>query len=419
VTNLNVFRIIQIGDVHYSDRSNFDLPVDSKDPAFPLSVTESIGTPPLQAIFRNLAHILSVGPPDLVAFMGDFTTKGEATVLDGCLAYLRGLFPTAWTHSAPSCQLIIGNHDIDRSKDPESDKRFEDVNKAVTAAGFRAASITTPDEITFRKGHAEMRVYGLNSCRGCGQVRLLGPLLAKKAGPAIARLLSGGGDPDALDELYESIDTPSIDDSTLQELSQAVSAMDQNSLPIICAHHNLLPQETPRIAPYSELINAGSVRAALLNLGRPAIYLHGHLHEDPIEVVRAPAHPRAAIISISAPLMRDGYNEIEIAYSRDGIPLGCRVTPHRRKGGQIVRDPPYTIPVWTIAEGMKLASAESREVMRALEPDRFIARSDLLKTGTWTEEILDSALEELHWLGIVDIPNAARPSFHWRVVRSI
>lgn len=418
---LRVFRIVQVGDIHYSDTENFASPVDSKDAGFPASLRDSIGTAPLQAVFRSLSHILDTGGIDLITFMGDFTTRGDRAALDDCARYIRRLFADPWpVDRSPDCKLIIGNHDIDRRRDPDSDERFEDINAVLTDAGFKGASILAPCE-TILKGDdgAEVRVFGINSCRGCGQLRLLGNIVEKHAGPAIRKLLNEGGSDAELDELYEQIDTPAIDEYTLTSLGTSLSYLDETVLPVICAHHNLLPQAMPRIAPYSELINGGAVRTALLNLDRPLLYLHGHLHTSPIEVVRVPDRAHSAIISISAPLFRDGFNVIEIAFSQAAVPLGCRVIAHRLDGSQCRVASSSIISAWTAAEGLRLATDGARELMKILVPDNIVPRGDLLAKLGWLDNELDDALTELRWLGAVDIPNYDRPSIHWRVTRNI
>ena len=418
---MRVFRVVQVGDIHYSDDENFRSPVDSKDPGFPAAVRDSIGTAPLQAVFRGLSHVLEVGDIDLITFMGDFTTRGDKIALGECARYIRGLFADPWPeHSSPDCKLIIGNHDVDRRIDPSTDTRFDEINAVLVDAGFKAASIIAPCETVLRgEGSAEVRVFGINSCRGCGQLRLLGSILEKHAGPAIRKLIEEGGSEADLDELYEQIDTPAIDEQTLNLLCSALSQLGETALPIICAHHNLLPQAMPRIAPYSELINGGAVRTALLNLDRPLLYLHGHLHTDPIEVVRVPGRSKSAIISISAPLFRDGYNVIEIAFNQEAVPLGCRVIAHRLDGSHCRIASSNIVPAWTASEGLRLATIRARELMRILEPDTVVHRGDLHAKLAWPDDELDDALTELRWIGAVDIPNHDRPSTHWRVARSI
>lgn len=418
---MRVFRVVQVGDIHYSDAENFASPVDAKDPGFPAALRDSIGTAPLQAVFRSLSHLLDTGAVDFVTFMGDFTTRGDAAALGDCARYIRRLFAEAWPAAGhPDCKLIIGNHDVDRRLDPDTDVRFENINDVLGAAGFAPASILAPCESVLRGDDAsEVRIFGVNSCRGCGQLRLLGSIVEKHAGPAIRKLMAEGGTSDELEELYEQIDTPAIDEHTIAMLDASLSNLGETVLPVICAHHNLLPQAMPRIAPYSELINGGAIRTALLNLDRPIIYLHGHLHTSPIEVIRVPDRTRSAIISISAPLFRDGYNVIEIAFSRDSVPLGCRVIAHRLDGSQCRIAASSVIPAWTAAEGLRLATAQARELMKILDPDKVTTRGDLLVQLGWPSGELDDALTELRWLGALEIPNYDRPSIHWRVTRSI
>jgi hypothetical protein len=418
---LQIFKIIQVGDVHYTDLENTTSPVDNKDPGFPGALSAAIGTTPLQSIFRAVARCIEEEGPEVVAFMGDFTNRGDTQGLNDCLNYLRGLFPTNWgPGSAPTCQLLIGNHDVDRKKDPETEDRYHDINVAIQNAGFPCASVLQPEELVFGEASAaELRVYGINSSRGCGQVRLLGGLLAKLAGPEIERILREGGSQAQLDEIYEGIDTPAIDDATLRQLREAISGLPETAMPVICAHHNILPQTTPRIAPYSELINAGSIRAGLLMLNRPIIFLHGHLHDDPVEIIRSPSHPRSAIISISAPILRDGFNVVTIAHNEDGVPLGCQVTRHRRSGSHVERLPPQPIAIWGGAEGLGMVSANGRELMRRLSPDQVSYPTDLLSATGWAAQTLYDVIEELRWLGLLQVHNSDRPRNHWRVARAV
>ncbi len=418
---MQLFKIIQVGDVHFTDSENTASPVDNKDPGFPGTLSAAIGTTPLQSIFRAVARTIEEEVPELVAFMGDFTNRGDAKGLEDCLIYLRGLLPADWTpSSAPICQLLIGNHDVDRRKDPETDDRFHDINRAIQLAGFPAASVLAPQELPFGASpSAELRVYGINSCRGCGQVRLLGGLLAKLAGPEIERILRDGGSEAQLDEIYEGIDTPAIEDATLAQLRDSISRLPETAMPVVCAHHNILPQTTPRIAPYSELINAGSVRSGLLMLDRPVIFLHGHLHDDPVEVIRSPNHPRAAIISISAPLLRDGFNVVTVAHNEDGVPLGCEVTRYRRSGSHVDRLPPQSIAIWNASEGLSMVSASGRELMRQIPPDKVGYPAELIAAMGWQPDRLYDVVEELRWLGLVNVQNPDRPRSHWRMARAV
>jgi hypothetical protein len=96
---------------------------------------------------------------------------------------------------------------------------------------------------------------------------------------------------------------------------------------LVVAHHNLLPQRRPRIAQYTELINSGALRASLSELDRPIVYLHGHIHTDPVETVIAPKS--SPLICVSAPPAEGGFNVLDFTFTRSGMPLSCKITPWR------------------------------------------------------------------------------------------
>ncbi len=75
---MQVFKIIQVGDVHYTARENTASPVNNKDPGVPGALSAAIGTTPLQSIFRAVARSIEEEGPELVAFMGDFTNRGDS-----------------------------------------------------------------------------------------------------------------------------------------------------------------------------------------------------------------------------------------------------------------------------------------------------------------------------------------------------
>ncbi|HEX8534183.1 MAG TPA: metallophosphoesterase [Allosphingosinicella sp.] len=419
---MQVFTIVQIGDVRFPDKANFTLGIDDKDPMFPGAVSSAIGVAPLQAVSRAAGNYIGTKSPDLIAFMGDFTDRGNRDQLKKCMAYLRNLVPTG----KPPSMLLFGNHDLDRADDPNSEDRFDPINDIIAAAGFNKASVIEPalEQLTCPTGE-KVSVFGLNSCHGCGQTRLLGTLIEKQAGAVIAKIVAGGGTEDELNEVHESIDTPAISEQTLASLSQQIAALDGDELVVVCAHHNLLPQATPRIAPYSELINAGTVREQLLSHNRPIIYLHGHLHTVPVEIIRVPTAPRAAIISISAPLFRKGFNIVELAFSNENVPLGCKITPMTLRGSQVVAEKPITVPAWTAAEGLRHASRAAQKLLDKLERDKRSHRGDL-DDPDWPEDEkaakskeLDDLLRELQWVGVVEIQGEDGPSHRWKVLRSI
>ncbi len=108
---------------------------------------------------------------------------------------------------------------------------------------------------------------------------------------------------------------------------------------IVLSHHNLLPQAIPRVALYAELLNAGVARSRLLGLHKTILYCHGHIHDDPIEVLTDPQNPGSQVILISAPTLSRGFNTITTEFGRKGFPLGCIITAHRlrKRDGSVER----------------------------------------------------------------------------------
>jgi hypothetical protein len=395
--------------------------IDRKDGAFPSRVVEEIGIPTLQTVAKKLSTAFEELNPNALALMGDYTSRGDSAPLAQCLTYLRGLLPVRWTEKPDALTLcLIGNHDLDRRVALAGGDRFGPINTALNAAGFPSApadSLLRLDWTGPRGEHAAL--FGLNSCLGCGEVRRFSEVIRADVAQRIKEVIEAGSDPKLMDQLIDNLDTPAVSEAILGELRSAGEALPVWTVPLVCAHHNLLPQATPRIAPYAELINGGSIRSSLLSLDRPIIFLHGHLHDDPIEVIRAPGRRRAAIISISAPLLRDGFNVIEVAYSMHGVPLGCRVVQFRRSGNQVERRAPVEIPLWPTLDGLQNASPRGRELMAQLEDGRLHLLADLGRAmGLPETELIDCA-EELRWLGVMEVRNEFAPQMQWRVLRAI
>jgi hypothetical protein len=149
------------------------------------------------------------------------------------------------------------------------------------------------------------------------------------------------------------------------------------------------------------------------------LYLHGHIHSDPVEVVAQAAPDKGQLISISAPEFRDGFNQIDVIFANDGTPLGCVVKRYRVRlhGGTSVEPPlrirfnSYESAISTLASEAAIAllshphSSSLRDVRKRLRPaSRGVTDVDLA-----------SAIEEIEWLGLVEILNHERPLHNWRL----
>ncbi len=416
---MEVFKLLQIGDVHYPDAKTGAAPIDDKDPGFPSRVSGAVGVQPLQAVSRVLTNFIEETSPDVIAAMGDYTTKGDPTGLTDCVNYLKNVIPAGWHPNLASRGLfLIGNHDLARTSGTAAD-RFLAINAILAGAGLPAAPISLPSQHEWRGTSGSAQIYGVNSCIGCGETRFLPSVLKDAVRTKIDSLIASDPTSLAIDELREGIDTPVIEEASLSMLLNHIANQDPGSLAVICAHHNLLPQAKPRIAPYTELLNAGSIRNSLLTLDRPVVFLHGHIHEDPCEVIHSPLHINSNVICISAPLLTDGFNAIEFAFNSDGFALGARLRPYRRQGSQIVKSPPIDIPLLANAGRFSSASEKSREMLDRLLRNKIFNASDLERETKWPSDVVKAALVELQWLGLAIIENPSRDSHLWRVRRAI
>ena len=183
-------------------------------------------------------------------------------------------------------------------------------------------------------GSASISLNLMNSCWGCGAREYIPEEFREGIGKAIEDSLERGGEK-ALKTYYDrQFDTPAFSEPSIQQLVQTGRSMDTSTLLVVAAHHNLLPQRQPRIAQYTELVNSGAIRASLCELDRPVVYLHGHIHVDPVETITAPK--AAPLICISAPAAEDGFNVLDFVFTRSGMPLSCQITPWRFDGSGIL-----------------------------------------------------------------------------------
>jgi hypothetical protein len=165
----------------------------------------------------------------------------------------------------------------------------------------------------------------MNSCWSCGAVEYIPAEFRDSVGPAIEAAIAKG-DPKVLSAYYDrQFDTPAFSDASISELVEFAGALPREQQLVVVAHHNLLPQRLTRLAPYTELVNSGAVRSSLMEAKRPILYLHGHIHTDPVEVLSVPGGD--ALACISAPAAETGFNVVEVVFTRSGNPLVGHVIP--------------------------------------------------------------------------------------------
>ena len=154
---------------------------------------------------------------------------------------------------------------------------------------------------------------------------------------------------------------------------------------------------------------------------RRVLYLHGHIHDHPIEVVEQqyPGHGR--LLSISAPLLSDGFNLISIEFGHAGRPMGASVIHHRyEKGGDVRARPEIRIGLGSRADEPSTFLADILAVIDAGSSMRFRdlerALTDRSGEPPNRDELCD-ALWEAEWSGHLVISDREDEPSQWTISR--
>lgn len=423
--------ILQIGDVHYPENVGKAL-ADIKDPSIP-SITNQAAPIPLQVVFRSLAHAIEKSKPSAVLVCGDLTSWGQISDYNACVNYLIDNLSLR-TMGNSAIHIVPGNHDVNRTlctgQEKINTQKFDPLLKAwdsftpsvITTEGVRNEAVTA--------NGCNLQIFSMNSCMGCGEWHLLPEQLRELLNnlpPALLEKLkeqieeSRKRDPKKAFNLEgDRIDTPMFKHEDIAELNQHLHDAPLASLPIILAHHNLLPQELARIELYTELINSGAFRSSVASIGRPIVYCHGHIHADPVEIVTDATNPGSQLICISAPEVKDGFNELAIHFSNDGKPLGLEIMMHRmRSGGTISIQDKHRVH-FTNRKGFLTEEMEQIQICLKKEPEKFAnvkkRFDDLTKTKV-QKPTFARLIQEATWFGIAKIENEQPDPKYWQIRR--
>jgi Calcineurin-like phosphoesterase len=349
---------------------------------------------PLKTVFRRLHDMLAYRnrPPrqsDAVLFMGDATSYGDLDSYRDCMSFFSECLQlgSGRIHQHIPVGILPGNHDINRAllDVPGSDQRFSSLNKILVALGLPTMPVHELKEINLETGNCRVKVHLLNSCIGCGLKKHIPAAFRKALSDGISGAIGADKTSEALKQYFDlQLDTPAIEQVTIEGLSQSIRDCADNEMVIVAAHHNLLPQRSLRIAAYTELVNGGVVRDMLLHTKRPIIYLHGHIHDDPVEIVKSiDGYP---VLIVSSPRIDEGFNIIEIVYDRTGKPLCCNVIPYRfQKNMTFERADEIRVPLVaperaylnsslakTYSVVLSLHVARLKEIQENLSPDQTV-----------------------------------------------
>lgn len=413
--------ILQIGDIHYPETEKLHL-ADVKDSGLAATLRESISPKALAAVFSELAQVANSGSVNAIAVCGDLTSRGDLEGYKHCVAYLDqalslNLQPKNTFHVVP------GNHDVDRllaDRSINTLEKFAPLVQAWRDAGFPDALTTEFRHTTVAETCGSAELLSLNSCIGCGEHRFLPEVMRDELKTLRGKLSEDPASAQAFDLLAEQLDTPAFELENINAATRLIESLDSSSIPILIAHHNILPQARVRLDVYTELINSGLVRSRLCDCHKPVVYLHGHIHDDPVEVVTN-GMATGTLISISAPEIEKGFNLIEMHFSPSRQPLGCVLTRYRLSRHAAVRpDNPLRIPFVTPDCFDSTASEISHKVLASLEKKSSRFRDVVEGCRSYTkkktsESRIEQGIRELHWFNLIDVQGINMNPLHWHI----
>lgn len=259
--------IIQLGDLHYTGFRGATTDVDNHDKSTPGRLESTLGLPIPAAIRRAVVEQLNESPGALVAICGDITTHGNRSDFEDGVGYLASILEDPLLKSRPHddrVHVVPGNHDVS-FKDDQPFKSFEDISRFEVLAdicrdaGLGALSTShRHTTISLPGGIGGLSVVSVNTCRGAGATRRDLPGGSNDALLDAAIAEAGGIDLDAALAKHapeavaaEVLDVPLLHPDEIHKIAGHWSTLDPHFVPVLLAHHGLLPQHTPRLNPYT------------------------------------------------------------------------------------------------------------------------------------------------------------------------
>lgn len=422
-----IISVIQIGDIHFPENRTRSIG-DVKDEAIAPRIVEHASPKVLFKVFSHIAKTIEQHTAYGVLICGDLTTKGDLDAYRQCVNYLKTSLRLDLA-DVNCWHVVPGNHDVARKTLQPGQSPFPALftplatvwtelfgRNPLAIDHVRVSDIATaPESIT---------LFSLNSCVGCGEWRKLSPSLRGSLQPAISDLVSAEADEARRFALVaEQLDSPVFTDQDITSLCDQVKSLPANRIPIILAHHNLLPQATVRADIYTELLNGGALRSRLARINRPIVYCHGHIDDDPMECIDFIGFPASRIISVSAPQASEGYNVLRFHFSTNGLPLGMEIVKCRlRNHGDVESEPALRVPFVVPSSAKYHPNEAFSRIINACqskrEPIRDVHRRlDAPKPQTAN---LAAILREAEWYGLVELQNRdATDPYDLRVERTV
>lgn len=441
---IRTISLVHIGDVHYPDLLSEGPLADVKDRGLAPTKVDALVSTRVAEVTRALRDAVFASPDvRAVIHTGDLTTRGDISGYESGLRFLESALHLGDSSKWQQRRLVVvpGNHDIDRrSIDPtaSADEKFSALMEAWGRLSVEPVPLSCGDPIPVRfplsdDGHsgATLDIFPLNTCFLCGEYRAFPQAVRGAISKALESFGSDLPASQYLDMLVEQVDCPAVELAHIVTVERAIRQSASGGVPLIAGHHPIIPQALLRVDGYSELLNGGYLRETLLATKKNVIYLHGHIHEDPIHVISNQKAGPNRIVSLSAPALRDGFNVIEIAVSNaSGQAIGIRIIPYRfltHHGVGAGRPTALRLiderDLWSeVADEwleFLLAQLDSPSSVRRLN-DLTAKIPKRLSKGL-TKQELDSAivgaLLVAELLEIVEIFNREKPSTYWQCRR--
>lgn len=405
--------LLQIGDIHFDCADDKRVMADIKDKGFADKLAEPMRISEMGYIIKEFMK----EPLDNISAIlmcGDLTTSGSMDGYRKCLDFFSRRL-AKFKHGKNNILIVPGNHDIARKNfsDNYLIPKFLPIIEALTDGNFPDFPILILKNYELKDQLLnKVTVVMINSCIGCGERRYY-PKEFSEIIPKIASIDST--------EVFEDLDTPMFYQDCIEDLNKDLSLKNDKNLPIVLTHHNLLTMKKNRIAVYTELLNGGSMRECLLRLRKPVLYLHGHIHDNPIEIIQSPQYIDSKIIIVSAPLLfpnskykdnKFGYNRIKIMFSQSNDPIGCEIIQHEFLNGNH-NEHLWKIRFWTPPRTNALVSSKGGALLKLIGEEQYLTelyeKYNKDNTARITEDELIELVKELDWLGLVEFKESKPP----------
>jgi Icc-related predicted phosphoesterase len=417
ISIVQVISVIQIGDIHFPE-AEMDVMGDFKDRALSEGFGETIGIKKkLRQVIQKVDQVRSKLDVCGLLICGDLTTRGAIDKYRECIEYLNSnmrlddadsILPDHW-------HVVPGNHDVQRKSLRPNASPFPKLFRPLEVEWNRhfPEGTLTVERLRASQmyyGNCSIDLFSLNSCIGCGEWRRIPATILKSVSDVVRKLLRSKKTSDGkFTAIAEQLDAPAFHEEHLAELCEAIKKLDPKSVPIVLAHHNLLPQATPRLDVYTELLNSGMLRSRLVRLDRPVVYCHGHIHDDPVEVVVNPQHSSGRLVIVSAPEAVKGFNVLKMFFGKENNPLGLEIVRYRlTNDGDVSAEPALRISFcqqlgfgFQLDQDIQNVVRASRAVSEPLKliRDRVISATNQQRHSRTVRDWL----VEAEWHGLVEL----------------